>query len=77
MAAKTGSNSPGDELMTLKTSDVAVVVQQLAQFVEQPRVLDGDDSLRSEVSEQLNLLVGERASLGSVECQCYLSAPCP
>ena len=32
----------------------------MAQFVEQPRVLDGDDGLRGEVRDQRDLLVGER-----------------
>src|SRR5262249_57749772 len=36
-------------------------IQRLAQLVEQARVLDGDDSLRGEVLDQLDLLVGERA----------------
>ena len=50
MAWNTGSSSPGELLMTLSTSEVAVCCsQRLAQFVEQPRVLDGDDGLRGEV----------------------------
>ena len=36
------------------------IVGTLAQFVEQPRVLDGDDGLGGEVLQQLDLLVGER-----------------
>ena len=32
----------------------------LAQLVEQPRVLDGDDGLSGEVRDQRDLLVGER-----------------
>ena len=44
------SSSPGDELMTLSTSEVAVCCSSdLAQFVEQPRVLDGDHGLGGEV----------------------------
>jgi hypothetical protein len=31
----------------------------LAQFVEQPRILDGDDGLGSEVRDQRYLFVGE------------------
>ena len=31
------------------------------QFVEQPRVLDGDDGLSGEALYQFNLLVGEGA----------------
>jgi hypothetical protein len=34
---------------------------RVAQFVQQPRILDGDDSLAGEVLHQLNMLVGERA----------------
>ena len=37
--------------------------QTLAQLVEQPRVLDGDDGLGCEVRDQLDLLVGERTHL--------------
>ena len=37
-----------------------------AQLVEQPRVLDGDDGLVGEVREQLDLLIGERAHLLTV-----------
>jgi hypothetical protein len=44
-----------------------LLLQRIAQFFEQPRVLDGDDGLGGEVSEQLNLPVGERANLGSVD----------
>ena len=44
---------PGDGLMTPSTSDVPVCRSKLAissaQFVEQPRILDGDDRLISEV----------------------------
>ena len=50
MAWNTGSRSPGDELMTLSTSDVAVCCSSdCAQLVEQPRVLDGDDGLGGEI----------------------------
>ena len=53
--------------MTWSTSEVAVccssasreVSSALAQFVEQPRVLDGDDGLRGEVLDEFDLLVGE------------------
>ena len=53
--------------MTWSTSDVAGLLLQrlaeiigsLAQFVEQSRVLDGDDRLSGEVRNQLDLLVGE------------------
>src|SRR5262245_37909894 len=39
------------------------VVSALAQLVEQARILDGDDGLRSEVLHQLDLLVGERSNV--------------
>src|ERR1700693_3884677 len=42
---------------------LAEIVGALAQFVEQPRVLDGDDGLGSEVLHQLDLLVGEGTNL--------------
>ena len=40
-----------------------LLLQRFPQFLEQPRVLDGDDGLPSEVRDQLNLLVGERPHL--------------
>ena len=42
-------------------------LQRFAQFVQQTRILDGDDGLGGEVSEQLNLLVGERVNFSSVD----------
>ena len=68
MVWNTGSSSPGDELITRSTSEVAVCCSKifaeiggaLAQFVEQPRILDGDDGLGGKVLHQRNLLVGER-----------------
>src|SRR5262245_5045219 len=45
----------------------AEIVGALSQLVEQPRVLDGDDGLSSEVLDQLDLLVGEGADLLSVD----------
>ena len=54
--------------MTLSTSAVAVCCcKRFAQFAEQPRVLDGDDGLRGEVRDQLNLLVGERTNFLAVD----------
>ena len=45
-----GLQSPGDELITLKNLRCGrLLLQRLAQFVEQPRVLDGDDGLGGEV----------------------------
>src|SRR5262245_14327430 len=37
-----------------------LLLQRLAQLVEQARVLDRDDRLGGKVREQINLLVGER-----------------
>ena len=54
--------------MTLSTSAVAVCCcERFAQLVEQPGVLDGDDGLVGEVREQLDLLVGERPHLLTVD----------
>src|SRR5262249_39526288 len=44
-----------------------LLLQRLAQLVEQPRVLDGDDGLRGEVGDQLDLLVGKGAYLLAVD----------
>ena len=43
------------------------LIGALAQLIEQPRVLDGDDGLRGEVRDQLDLLVGERPHLLAVD----------
>ncbi|MFZ1152920.1 MAG: hypothetical protein WAR76_24835 [Xanthobacteraceae bacterium] len=40
-----------------------LLLERLPQFVEQPRVLDGDDGLSGEVCNQRDLLVGERPDL--------------
>ena len=75
MAWNTGSSSPGELEMTLSTSLVAVCcssdrcVGALAQFIQQPRVLDGDDGLRGEILHQLDLLVGERAHLLAINTE--------
>src|SRR5215472_3543946 len=37
-----------------------LLLQGFAQFIEQPRVLDGDDSLVSKGLDELDLLLGER-----------------
>src|SRR5258706_13935227 len=45
------------------TEDLAchgLLLQRLAQLVEQPRVLDGDDGLFREIADKLDLLVTER-----------------
>ena len=55
--------------MTLSTSAVAVCCcRGFAQLVEQPCVLDGDDGLRGEVLDQLDLLVGERTAPPAGRC---------
>ena len=74
MDSKTGSKSPGELQMTLSTSTsrsaapaTREIVGALAQFVEQPRVLDGDHGLRGEVRHQCDLLVGKRPDLLAVD----------
>ena len=67
IASNTAARLPGDKLMTCNTSVVAVwrssdfseIIGALTQFVEQPRILDGDDGLSGEVPDQFDLLVGE------------------
>ena len=55
-------------LMTLSTSAVAVCCcSDLAQLIEQPRVLNRDHGLSGEVFHQLDLLVGERQHLLTVD----------
>src|SRR5262249_55590128 len=41
----------------------AQVIRALAQLVEQPRVLDGNNPLLGEIAQKLNLLVGEWTNL--------------
>ena len=57
----------GDDLEHLVVavccSSDSEIVGALAQFVEQPRVLDGDHRLGGEVRDELDLLVGERSYL--------------
>ena len=46
--------------MTCNTSEVAVCCSsELAQLVEQPRVLDGDHRLRGKIRDQRDLFVGK------------------
>ena len=53
--------------MTLSTSAVAVCCcKRFAQFVEQPRVLDGDDGLIGEIRHEFDLLLGKWAHLLAV-----------
>ena len=65
---KTGSKITGrrtDDAQHVRRR--CLLLQRFAQFVQQPRILDGDDGLGGEVSEQLDLLVGERANFSSVD----------
>ena len=39
IASNTGSNSPGDELIARRTSEVRLLIERLAQFAEQPRLV--------------------------------------
>ena len=43
------------------------IVGAVPQFIEQPRVLDGDDGLGGEVRQQCNLLICEGANLLAVD----------
>src|SRR5262245_40418636 len=45
----------------------AQIVCALPQLIEQAGVLDGDDGLRSEVLDQLDLLVSERSDFVTVD----------
>ena len=58
----------GDDLQHL--GGRGLLLQQITQLVEQPRVLNGDDGLRGEVGDQLDLLVGKRANLLSENDEC-------
>ena len=40
---------------------------ELVEIVEQPRILDGYDRLRSKISDQLDLLVGERPDFSTID----------
>ena len=70
MVSNTGASSPGDELMTCRTSDVAVCCssEQFAQLhLEQADVLNRDHGLAGKVGEQLDLFVGERPYLLAID----------
>ena len=57
IASNTGARSPGEELMTRKTSAVAVCCSKASRVsVNQPRVLHRDDRLRREILQQRDLL---------------------
>ena len=53
--------------MTRSTSAVAVCCSRDAQFIEEPRVLNGDDGLFGEIVNQLDLLVSEWPHLLAVD----------
>src|SRR5262245_53637572 len=44
-----------------------LLLQRLAQLIEQARVLDGYDGLAGEILDQFDLLVGERADLLTID----------
>src|SRR5262249_46281883 len=44
-----------------------LLLQRLAQLAQQPRILDGDDGLGSEILDQLNLLLGKRQDLLTID----------
>src|SRR5262245_27163800 len=44
-----------------------LLLERFAQFVQQPRVLDGDDSLASKAFEECDLLVRERTDLLAID----------
>ena len=71
MAWNTGSNSPGELTDDAQHLRVAVCCSKsivgAAQFIEQPRVLDGDDGLGGEILHKLDLLVGEGPNLLTVD----------
>ena len=52
------------------SSEPSKVIRALTQFVEQPRVLDGDNGLISEVLYQCNLTICEGFDLAAVNADC-------
>ena len=53
--------SKAERLMTFSTSAVAVCCcNEFAQFLQQPRILDGDDRLFGKIAQKRDLLIGER-----------------
>ena len=51
-----------------------LLLKRFAQFVEQPRVLNGDDGLGGEVRDQLDLLVGEGTNFLAVQGEAPISS---
>ena len=65
---RTACRSKVERLMTLSTSAVAVCCcSNSAQRAQQPRVLDGDDSLGREARQQSDLLFGKGPAFGTVD----------
>ena len=46
----------------------SLLLEGFTQFVEEARIVDGDDGLRSKILYQLDLLVGERPHLPAINC---------
>src|SRR5262249_45982876 len=75
IAWNTGSRSPRrvrDDAQDLRRGclplqRLAQIVRTLAQFIEQPRILDSDDGLFGEALNQLNLFVCERPKLLAID----------
>src|SRR5262249_17259741 len=55
----------GDDLQHLRGR--RLLLQRFAQFVQQPRILDGDDGLFCEIVHKLDLFVAERPHLLAVD----------
>ena len=77
MLANTGSRSPEAVEITWSTSEVAVCCSSDSQFVQQPRILDGDDSLGGEVRDQLDLLLGKWTNFLTVNGERHRSVRSP
>ena len=67
LARRTGNDLQHLARRGLLLQRLAEIVGALAQFVEQPRVLDRDHRLRGEILHQLDLLAGKRAYLLAVD----------
>src|SRR5262249_29739844 len=67
LARRAGNNLEHLRRRSLLLQRLAEIVGALAQFIEQPGVLDGDDGLGGEVLDKLNLLIGEGPHLLSVD----------
>src|SRR6202047_767213 len=55
-----------DDLQHLRSG--GLLLQRLAQFAEQARILDGNDGLRGKVLQECDLPVGERLNLLAEDC---------